>query len=70
LFIWEDNYQNFGSFWHIIVDQATIIIVAINDHGIFVLVTKKYPIFGLHRLVLIIIVTGINYKYFPTLFPI
>jgi hypothetical protein len=35
------------------------IIVMVDDHGVIVLVTKKDPTLGLHKLVPIIIVIGI-----------
>jgi hypothetical protein len=44
------------------------IIVTIDVHGVFVLITKKDLIPSLHKPILIIIITRINYKYFPTLF--
>jgi len=50
-------------FWHIIVDQQPFIIVMVDDHGVFVLMTKKNPISSLNKLVLIIIVIGITKEF-------
>ncbi len=47
------------SFWCIIVNHVTFVIVMVNDHGVIILVMKRNPILGLYKPVPIIIITGI-----------
>jgi hypothetical protein len=50
--------------------QTSLILIDncwLGNHGVIVFSDEKNPI---HRPIPIIIITRINYKYFPTLFPI